>query len=360
MIEIVLCLALQEIEPSKVDTAVEEGAKYLARRLKAGTVNSKPPKQGPGGPGEEDLLKDEIVLYTLVYAGVDEKDEEFAKLLKSVLESKLESVYRVAIQALALEAIDAARYQQRIAQCGQFLVDNQCENGQWSYGKEVAVDPWAPQEAGGAGTKSRKHIVIKRRSRGPATGDNSNAQVALLGLRACMEADVVVPAETFAAAEKWWLTTQNKDGGWDYRQGRTRVEHSYGAMTAGGASSLAICKHYLKKEWKRDPAISRALAWLGANFSVTSHPKFDWKIPSHGWVHYWLYALERAGMLCEAEKLGTRDWYAEGAGKLLEAQGKDGAWDGDRDKITNTCFAILFLRRATKPLPKVATTDKGK
>lgn len=344
-------------DANKVNKAIDDGAKYLLRRVEAGTVNSKP--RTTGGPSEEDLLKDELLLYALVYAGVDEKNEAFQKTLKLVLESKLESTYRVAIMAMALEVMDATKYQGRIAQCGQFLIDNQCENGQWTYGKEVPLDGWAPGESSGEGTKARKQVVLKRRSKGPAAGDASNSQYAVLGLRACVLADVVVPAENFALAEKSWLSTQNKDGGWDYASStKTRSEHSYGTMTAGGASSLAICKFHLKKEWKKDAAIAKALDWLGANLSVTTHPKFDWKTPAHGWVHYWLYALERAGILCEREKLGSHDWYAEGAKQLLEAQGKDGAWDGDRDKLTNTCFAILFLRKATKPLKPVATVDK--
>ncbi len=356
MIELALALCVQ-IDQAAVDRAIENGGKYLIRRLKAGTINPAPRKDAPpGGPGDEDLQKDEIVLYTLVYAGVDESEPEFAKLLKTVLESKIESVYRASLQAMALEAIDPWKYQGRIAQCGQFLIDNQCENGQWSYGKEVPLDAWTAAEPV-TGTKQRPHVVLKKRRSGPATGDNSNAQYALLGLRACMNAGVIVPAEAFAKAEKWWATTQNKDGGWDYRMGRTRTEHSYGAMTAGGAMALAICRFYLKKAVKGDPAVERGLAWLASNFSVTKHPKFDWKIPAHGWVHYWLYALERAAMLCEREKLGTHDWYAKGAQKLLDAQGSDGAWDGDRDKVTNTCFAILFLRRATKPLKPVPTVD---
>ncbi len=358
MTTLLLALILQDVDPARINKAIDDGAKYLIHRVEAGTVNSKP--KTTGGPSEEDLLKDELLLYALIYAGVDEKNEQYQKTLKLVLESKLESTYRVSIQAMALEVLDATKYQGRIAQCGQFLIDNQCENGTWTYGKEVPVDAWTPNESGGDGTKGRKQIVLKKRSKGPATGDASNAQYAILGLKACMVADVVIPLEVFAAAEKSWLTTQQKDGGWHYGSAtKTRTEHSYGTMTAGGASSLAICKYYLKKEYKKDPAIAKACEWLAANLSVTTHPKFDWKTPGHGWFHYWLFALERAGILCEREKLGTHDWYQEGAKQLVEAQGRDGAWDGDRDKLTNTCFAILFLRKAVKPLKPVAT-ESGK
>ncbi|MBI2933548.1 MAG: terpene cyclase/mutase family protein [Planctomycetes bacterium] len=358
MLATIVCFALQApLDQSKIDRAVDEGARYLLGRLRAGTLNGRPTGRTGGGPGDDDLLKDEIVLYTLIHAPVDEQDEEFAKLLKGILESKLESVYRVALQAMALEALDATKYQGRIAQCGQFLIDNQCGNGQWSYGKEVPPDAWTPSGKKGSGTQSRPRIGLKKRRSGPSSGDNSNSQYALLGLRACMMSDVVIPTEVFTKAEQWWLQSQTQDGGWDYDMQRVRSEHSYGAMTAGGASSLAVCKFFLKKDRRNDPAIQRALAWLAKTFSVTAHPRFDWDTPRHGWKYYWLYALERAGMLCELEKLGSHEWYPAGARFLLEAQGRDGAWDGDRDKITNTCFAILFLRRATKPLKPVATGE---
>ena len=58
--------------------------------------------------------------------------------------------------------------------------------------------------------------------------------------------------------------------------------------------------------------------------------------------------------------LGANDWYVDGAELLLETQEKDGAWRrGLRtpnrgmgagaypDPLVETCFAILFLKRAT-------------
>ena len=58
-------------------------------------------------------------------------------------------------------------------------------------------------------------------------------------------------------------------------------------------------------------------------------------------------ALERAGMLFGTETMGDKYWYPEGAKVLCDIQKGGGAWgDGTRD----TCFAILFLKRATRPL----------
>jgi len=64
--------------------------------------------------------------------------------------------------------------------------------------------------------------------------------------------------------------------------------------------------------------------------------------------------------------MGGHKWYPEGVAALLPAQKADGSWlgplpHGDRpvelNSVWDTCFAILFLKRATKPLD-VASTDR--
>ena len=70
---------------------------------------------------------------------------------------------------------------------------------------------------------------------------------------------------------------------------------------------------------------------------------------------YYMYALERAGMLYGTEMMGTHKWYPEGAKVLIETQGADGTGATAR---SDTCFAILFLKRATRALG-VATHSAG-
>ena len=64
------------------------------------------------------------------------------------------------------------------------------------------------------------------------------------------------------------------------------------------------------------------------------------------WWEYYLFNLERVGVLLDQRYLGTHDWYQEGAEKLLAGQAGNGSFGGG---VVNTAFALLFLKRATVP-----------
>jgi hypothetical protein len=69
-----------------------------------------------------------------------------------------------------------------------------------------------------------------------------------------------------------------------------------------------------------------------------------------------LYSLERGGILWGRDKISSIDWYAVGANDLLATQAKDGSWgiqykNGNDDRLVNTAYAILFLRRAVGWIP---------
>ena len=70
------------------------------------------------------------------------------------------------------------------------------------------------------------------------------------------------------------------------------------------------------------------------------------------WHYYYLYGLERMGALVGVAFLGEHDWYQEGARYLVARQDEEGSWQGGTD-LSETCFALLFLKRATTgdPVP---------
>lgn len=218
--------------------------------------------------------------------------------------------------------------------------------------------------------------------------DNSNSQYALLGLDAafrCRSKDfkVQIPEEIWLNAIEHFLDAQEPSGppgvllkfsgeerfgypkfkkeraearGWGY-QTRTPAGGAYGSMTAGGIASVIICKNALSQmkkistelSRKADRSIRDGLAWLQENFSVTENPKRGKN--GNQWHFYYLYGLERAGILAGTEYMGEHQWYREGAEFLLSNQCSNGMWDGPggTSSLTDTCFALLFLKRSTIP-----------
>jgi hypothetical protein len=238
--------------------------------------------------------------------------------------------------------------------------------------------------------------------------DHSNTQYALLGLKAASRAGAKVKQQTWMRSLRHFLDTQDDDGpqvprfepgekgrtsaravdrarGWGYVDGMP----SYGSMTAGGAGSVVICRSELlgKQDYgpgldaKAEQSARDGIAWLGTWFAVDTNPS---GAPQKGraafanmagptWHHYYLYALERAGVLGGVEWMGEHDWYGEGAEYLLGEQHGTGAWSqaagaqfggvpiarpdsGDTETVLSTCFALLFLKKGTLPVAHGALT----
>jgi hypothetical protein len=372
-----------EVNQVKVEQAIARGIAFLK--------TSDSPDSAIGSDS------DELKLLTFVHGGVPESEPVFQDLLKKCLERKPEKTYRVSLLAMCLEEIDRVRYQDQIALCGQFLLDNVKSNGGFGYGEPTAATP----EAGSVATKKgdafkpkkppgpidpnekvkpevTKHIHLKKSKEGPEAlrSDNSNSQYGALGIRACHDAGIVFPKDVIEKCHKYWInnqrTPQNADPkaknvasggkagyGWCYSEGEPCGKNGppYSSMTAGAIGALCIYDYVLGKDWKRDKAIVDGLHWLETNYSVTQNvgPCEIAPVPD-GWLYYYLYALERAGLLYDTTMIGTHDWYLDGYKVLLGAQKGNGSWDASHfiKPTWDTCFAILFLKRSTRPL--VAST----
>lgn len=344
---------LEGISQIEIDKTIEKGILYL---------------KGAGSPGHSHsgaTHSDELKLFTFIHAGVGPSDAAYQKLLRQVLADELATTYKVSLQAMALEEIDRVRHQHRIAMCAQFLADNQCVNGQWTYGKPTPhagkiAPPRASEsarvlrspktDAGRDKPRVVSRIRIRKKLNGPSTGDNSNSQYAALGLRACHDAGIVFDASLITHAADWWRRSQNADRGWNYKD-RDPDKAAYLSMTAGAVGSLVIYDHLLKQDWKRDPTVLAGIHWIISNFSATEN---SGRLNASDWYYYGMYALERAGILLGTEKFGPHTWYAEGAKALLVRQAANGSWNSGKQAtskaVWDTCFAILFLKRATRPM----------
>jgi len=138
-----------------------------------------------------------------------------------------------------------------------------------------------------------------------------------------------------------------------------------GSMTTSGVASLLICKAALEENRavsksymeKINSAIRDGCGWLAHKWTVSSNPS------SGGYrLHkcYYLYGLERVGMLGLIPRFGKHYWYDEGVKEWLRTQKDDGSWDaggqGTSGPVPDTCWGILFLKRATTPLVRVPDT----
>jgi len=391
------------IDQKRVDEAIRKGIGFLK-------TSDSPASHGVAN-------SDDLKLLTFIHAGLSEQDPVFQELLKRCLEARLDKTYQVVLLAMCLEELDRVKYQSKIAACGQFLIDNQKPNGGWTYGVPSVytegIPTTAPRKAvDTAGGKTRPYdpalagekqkpkvtqkIPLKKMKEGPSErSDNSNSQYAALGMRACHDAGIVFPKELIQKAWSYWAVQQHPAGekgkrpavgpdtatggpalvgdprGWCYREGDEtcgRGGPPYASMTSGAVGAVCIYDYMLGKDWKKDKVVLDGLAWLDKNWSVTENlhcQETAGGVPN-AQLYYYLYAVERAGMLYDTTLIGSHDWYLDGARVLLEAQKADGSWSGSRytsaagvEPTWDTCFAILFLKRATRRLD-VATTSAGR
>lgn len=158
---------------------------------------------------------------------------------------------------------------------------------------------------------------------------------------------------------------QMKARGWAYfpppvpENAQVWQKTTNGGMTASGVAALLICKSRLEgtPRWERElkPQVNQAIrdgaAWLAQNFALDKNPNN----PLHH--YYYLYGLERAGILGLIGRFGTHDWYQGGCELFLGAQKQDGSWNATPSStsgpVPDTCFGLLFLARGTTPVINV-------
>jgi len=154
-----------------------------------------------------------------------------------------------------------------------------------------------------------------------------------------------------------------------------------GSMTGCGITNLLLAKRVItetpkgRKLWseraldrKVETAIWDGLAWLDRNWSPFRNPINT----VDGYHTYYLYSIERAQDLRHKRLIGTHLWYQEGAEALLRRQKKatiedpfdkkevEGVlWNTnsthDPKDVLDTCFTLLFLKRATRGLTGTVT-----
>lgn len=217
-------------------------------------------------------------------------------------------------------------------------------------------------------SKETQQQLQQLKRRGPRQGgdDNSNTQFALLALWIGRRHGLPVD-EALARVEQRFRRSQHGDGGWGYTS-LSIGEVSTMSMTCAGLLGLAVghasrvsLRAELPGDGKprqagrdpgRDPAVRAGLLALG---SVVGQARgnLQGRLPAltPAVDYYFLWSLERVAVAYGLQTIGKKDWYAWGAELLLASQDQEGGWHGGwSEGGVNTCFALLFLRRANLAL----------
>jgi len=324
----------QEPSTQAVNAAIERGVGFLLR------------SQNRDGSWGVDLyergtvwhdLRDgatALATYTLLKCGFAPDHPAIRQGATFLVEQMPHHTYATGIQLHALGAIDAVAHEKRMKELVKVLADLE-QNGGWDY---------------------------------PGIGrpDLSNTQVAALGFRAAVHAGLDVPKSIWSDLVEIALRYQERPVQLDdddlpkekRRMAGFFYEHGVGpsaSMTTAGLTILGIALEDPRRVDRRleariEEARQLALNWLENNFSVEGNPG-----GAGNWHYYYLYGLERVGAFFGLEQIGGHDWYHEGAAQLIRSQRPNGGWWNDgRSKwppapmpVANTCFALLFLRKAT-------------
>lgn len=295
-----------------------------------GAADAQPPGQGeevlwalPGAPGAEFGSRTGLCAFALLSAGQDPTDARLAATLDWLARQEMNGVYARAFRACALSLVPASTAQ------GQALRKTLQADADWL---QRAMRP--------DGAYDYRPSAVDDEN-----WDNSNTQIALLGVAQAAEAGIEVPSAYFKRLEQHWLRVQAADGGWTYRDARGRTS---GWMTAAALAGLFTCfdivhrDDYLRcaAETEFQP-IQRGLDWMSRNFTAAENPGMG---PQY--FSYYLYSVERVGRAGGLKSFGPHDWYAEGAAELLRTQRPDGGWGS----AAETAFALLFLARGRQPV----------
>jgi hypothetical protein len=183
------------------------------------------------------------------------------------------------------------------------------------------------------------------------TPDLSNAQYAILGLRAAARRGIRPPGfrETLLLALQGVLTCQKKNGGFAYQPhlfARASLTVAALAMIRFLDAELEGWGAATKDLIRAKKAIAPAEEWLARNWSVEEHR--EGLSRSMSYYYYYMYGLERYAAFYEKKEIAGHRWYQEGAEALLAKQNDDGGFGAS---IEDTAFAILFLKKASLTTP---------
>jgi len=285
-----------------------------------------------------------LVTYALLEAGVSPTDVGLARAIAHVRRQEDRSTYVVSLKVLVLSAADAKRYAKEIQSSADWLIAHQTDTGAWGYGPPPPA-ALAEAKVGGALERARTEAEVRRQYERP---DASNSQFALLALAEADRAGAEVPREVWAKADRHFRSVQLPGGGWSYVYEDPEPEDAYGSITAAVAAGLLLCHERLAGHEPQETSADRlrivqdGIAWLAEHYTLDENPN-----RGLAWYYFWLYSLERLGVISGRRTIGDHDWFREGTDLLVRGQRPDGRWT---QRLYNDALCLLFLAKGYKPL----------
>jgi hypothetical protein len=308
---------------SQIDQAIEKGVESIIDRQY---------RNGSWGLHGNDVGgRAGLTLYTLLQCGVS-RNHPCVKRAVSYLDTvDPQRTYSTTCMILAIDALREGR-DERIEELVAKLLDWQRPQGDWAYPQGNADLSCTQYAALGLWVAKKRGIKIDR-------------ECWLDLLDACENYQGETKKIANKVAEGRTGATKILSTGYSYRPLRSNANQKQtGSMTAAAITVFEVCKAGLGRQMSRslrrktDNHIEEAINWLAQNFSATTNP-------NGGHHYYYMYGLERIGALTRLEQFGPHWWYLDGAKHLISTQNKTtGAWG----QIHETCFALLFLRKATR------------
>ena len=144
----------------------------------------------------------------------------------------------------------------------------------------------------------------------------------------------------------------------------TKYEPSSPSMTFAGLFCLTVARVTVIREEQNKARVAPkagetpSQAAGGEGDTLMSDPSFADGLKragefaatmSGGSARYFMWSVERMGVVLGMDKFGDTEWFPKGATALLATQAMDGSWKNPSEtqgSLADTSFAILFLRKA--------------
>jgi hypothetical protein len=385
----------------EISASVDRGVAYLRKRMaEGGKFYAMGDPDGGAHPGAVALVG-----LTLLECGAQPSDPDVQKAVAQVRNRApdLRFTYAIAVSILFLDRLNADRVKDPnpkdralIRTLALRLIAGQNPSAGWSYFCRVL------------GGSDEQQLLERLQSdqyrvgdsfvsdpKRPNYFDNSIGQFVTLALWAARKHQVPVRAPLMAV-ERRYRGNQRPDGSWSYNDtnpfardtstcaaliglavGRGVRDEGQGGgadllqdplvknglkhlQRVVGTSKTVSAEDFARKqqhtldleealdqfETSQDPAEKQRLSLKIAILDNATQLRgllFD----GDNWGDlYFLWSLERMAVIYDLKTIAEVDWHEWGTDVILRAQKRDGSWSERFPGVPDTCFALLFLKRA--------------